>query len=266
MTADAPHGSDAQGQQSRQGSWIAPDARTGSRPQPSPGHGLLDAVAAMDVLRSPGGCPWDAEQTHRSLLPYLLEEAHELVEAVEAEAPADAPDPASREHLREELGDVLLQVLFHARIAAEHPTHPFDIHDVASALVAKLVHRHPHVFAADGGPADERSRVRDAADVEAQWETLKATEKPERAHVLDGIPPSLPELARTVKTLTRLERAELTPELDAWLAVRADDPQERAARRLLDAVREARADGVDPAAALRGLLRDLHEHLDDTVE
>ena len=100
---------------------------------------LLDAVAVMDRLRSPGGCPWDAEQTHASLLRYLIEECYELVEAVEL------GDPAA---IREELGDVLLQVLFHARIAAETPADDggFTIDDVAGDLVDKLVRRHPHVF------------------------------------------------------------------------------------------------------------------------
>lgn len=228
------------------GSWDPPGAR------------LLDAVETMDRLRSPGGCPWDAEQTHASLLPYLLEEAHELVEAAEAPGAAEG-DPTARAHLAEELGDVLLQVLFHARVAAEHERVPFDIDDVAGGLVAKLVHRHPHVFAVD---PDEPGGV-DAAAVEANWERLKASEKPQRSHPLDGIPPSLPDLARTVKVVTRLERAGLVPQVDAWLATRpeADTPGEVAARRILDAVRSARADGVDPVAALRGLLRDLHAHL-----
>ena len=101
------------------------------------GAALLDAVAVMDRLRSPGGCPWDAEQTHESLLPYLVEECYELYQAIE-----DGDGAA----VREELGDVLLQVLFHARVAADGEW-SFDIDDVAGDLVAKLVGRHPHVFA-----------------------------------------------------------------------------------------------------------------------
>ena len=111
-----------------------------------PGARLLDLVAVMDRLRSPGGCPWDAEQTHESLVPYLIEETHELVEAIES---------GDRTHMVEELGDVLLQVFFHARMAQEHPDSPFGIDDVAGGIVDKLVRRHPHVFAdverRDGG-------------------------------------------------------------------------------------------------------------------
>ncbi len=130
------------------GSWDVPGAR------------LLDAVAVMDRLRSPGGCPWDAEQTHDSLAPYLTEEADEAVEAIAS---------GDRAHLAEELGDVLLQVLFHARVGQEDPEAPFDIDDVAGGLVAKLVRRHPHVF------ADAVATT--PAEVEAQWAAIKAAEK-----------------------------------------------------------------------------------------
>src|SRR5947209_18201229 len=106
----------------------APDGR-----QPTE---LDELVAVMARLRAPGGCPWDADQTHESLVPYALEETYELVEAIES---------GDREGLREELGDVLLQVVFHARIAAEDPDEPFDVDDVVADLVAKLVRRHPHV-------------------------------------------------------------------------------------------------------------------------
>ncbi len=127
---------------------------------------LLDAVAVMDRLRSPGGCPWDAEQTHESLRPYLLEEAQEAVEAI---------DSGDRRHLAEELGDVLLQVLFHARLGQDDPRDPFDIDVVAEGLVAKLVRRHPHVFG---------DVVADTpAQVAANWERIKAAE---RAALLPG--------------------------------------------------------------------------------
>jgi XTP/dITP diphosphohydrolase len=124
------------------------------------GLGLLDVVAVMDRLRSPGGCPWDAAQTHESLRPYLLEEAHEAAEAI---------DSGDRDHLAEELGDVLLQVAFNARIGQEDPSHPFDIDEVAAGLVAKLVRRHPHVF---GDAVAETPE-----DVAANWERIKAAEK-----------------------------------------------------------------------------------------
>ncbi len=130
------------------GSWDAPGAR------------LLDVVAVMDRLRSPGGCPWDAEQTHESLLRYLREETDELVEAVES---------GDRQHMAEELGDVLLQVAFHSRVAQDHPTEPFDIDTVAGLLVDKLVRRHPHVFADGDATTPE--------EVEANWERIKAEER-----------------------------------------------------------------------------------------
>ncbi|MGL4175865.1 MAG: MazG nucleotide pyrophosphohydrolase domain-containing protein, partial [Dermatophilaceae bacterium] len=165
------------------GSWDVPGAR------------LLDVVAAMDRLRSPGGCPWDAEQTHESLVPYLIEEAHEVIAAIEG---------GDRAHLAEELGDVLLQVVFHARVAEDAADGTFDVDTVAGLLVEKLVRRHPHVFAdGDASTPDE---------VEQEWERIKGQEKavrepgrsdggagaaadgeaPAGAELLHGIPPTLP--------------------------------------------------------------------------
>ncbi|YAL82759.1 MazG family protein [Dermacoccaceae bacterium W4C1] len=165
-------------------------ARVVHEPAPT-GQRLVEAVTVMDQLRSPGGCPWDAEQTHSSLTTYLLEEAFETVEAIEEQ---------DRENLREELGDVLLQVLFHARIAAEDTTDPFNVDDVADTLIAKLHRRHPHVFA--GGGADT------AAEVEQAWEVIKAAEKPERdaTDLLAGIPADLPIPLVVDKVRARLRR------------------------------------------------------------
>jgi XTP/dITP diphosphohydrolase len=131
----------------------------------------------VEQLRAPGGCPWDREQTHASLRPYLLEETYEVLEAI---------DGATGATLREELGDVLLQVLMHCAIAAEAED-GFDIGDVAVTTRAKMIHRHPHVFgdtAVDG-----------AAEVVVNWERLKRVEKNERVSLLDGIPRALPALA-----------------------------------------------------------------------
>jgi len=198
-----------------------------------PGARLLDLVDVMDRLRRT--CPWDREQTHRSLAPYLLEEAYETLEAI---------DSADGEHLREELGDLLLQVVFHARVAADDPDEPWDVDDVAAGIVDKLVRRHPHVFA-DTDAAD-------AAAVQANWETIKAAEK-QRESVLDGIPAALPALARADKLLGRLAR------LGA-----ADDPFDVSVgtdaligEELLAVVRRARAAGVDAEQALRERLRAL---------
>ncbi|WP_243738375.1 MazG nucleotide pyrophosphohydrolase domain-containing protein [Cellulomonas shaoxiangyii] len=150
-------------------------------------------VAVMDRLRSPGGCPWDAEQTHASLVPYALEEVHELAEAVDA---------GDRVGLREELGDVLLQVVFHARVAQEDPADPFDVAEVADRLVAKLVRRHPHVFGDEAGsPAP--------GDVHRRWDEAKRAEKPARVSALDGVPASLGALARTQKVAGKAARAGL---------------------------------------------------------
>jgi len=194
-----------------------------------PGARLLDVVAVMDRLRSPGGCPWDAEQTHRSLAPYLLEEAYELIEAIELDDLA---------HLREELGDVLLQVAFHSRLAEERRAPDrFSIDDVAADLVAKLIRRHPHVFAG--------REVASAADLAANWEAIKAAEK-RRKSVTDGVPLGQPSLALAAKLQRRAQKAGLDAAPPA-----GDD----LGTRLFALVGEAVAAGQDPEAALRATAR-----------
>ncbi|MSY21290.1 MAG: MazG family protein, partial [Actinobacteria bacterium] len=131
---------------------------------------LQRLVAVMDQLRSPGGCLWDAEQTHETLIKFLLEESYEYIEAVETN---------DREAMLEELGDVLLQVYFHARIAQEHPTEPFSIEDVAEKVADKLIRRHPHVFG--------DVKVSSSDEVLENWEALKALEKG-RTSAVDGVP------------------------------------------------------------------------------
>jgi XTP/dITP diphosphohydrolase len=210
-----------------------------------PGGRLLDLVAVMDRLRSPGGCPWDAEQTHLSLLPYLLEEAYEVVEAVET---------GDRRHLVEELGDLLLQVVFHARVAEEDDQEPFDVDDVAAGIVAKLVRRHPHVFA--------DVVVSDAGEVHHNWEQIKAAEK-QREHLFEGIPLVLPALARAQKMLDRLRRAQGAPAAVEHLVAAAGD--DHVARRLLDAVLLAAEQGEDAEGVARRALARLAERLDPVV-
>ncbi|HWS57793.1 MAG TPA: MazG family protein [Actinotalea sp.] len=203
---------------------------------------VVDLVAVMDRLRSPGGCPWDAEQTHESLVGFAVEEVFEVAEAIET---------GDRPGLREELGDLLLQVVFHARVAAEHPTDPFDLDDVAAGIAAKLRHRHPHVFA--------DAQVRDAAHVHQRWEQIKAAEK-SRDSVLDGVPVALPALARAQKVLGRVRRAGLTvdePAPDPRPVGAAGPDEEDLGRALLDLVRRAEARGVDAEGALRAAVRDL---------
>ena len=187
----------------------------------------------MDQLRSPGGCPWDAEQTHESLARYLLEETYETLEAIET---GDAG------LLREELGDLLLQVLFHARLAQELPEpERFSVEDVASDLVDKLVRRHPHVF------ADAESS--DAQAVNESWERLKAVEKG-RTSAVDGVPLAQPALALAGKLVARAARAGLD--------VRPTQSDEIGTR-LLDVVRDAVAAGVDPETSLRRAARSYRE-------
>ncbi|GAA2036718.1 nucleoside triphosphate pyrophosphohydrolase [Catenulispora yoronensis] len=163
-----------------------------------PGARLLDLVDVMNRLRSPGGCPWDAEQTHESLKKYLLEETYETVEAIE-EGEVMTPGPG-RDALREELGDVLLQVVFHSRIAEEHDEDPFSVDDVADGIVAKLIRRHPHVFADVDAPTAEH--------VAANWEVIKAEEKG-RESVTEGVPMTQPALALAAKLGSRVRRAGL---------------------------------------------------------
>lgn len=145
----------------------------------------------MNQLRSPGGCPWDAEQSHESLIKYLIEETYETIDAIESR---------DRDHLVEELGDLLLQVFFHARIGEERVESPFDINDIAEAIIDKLVRRHPHVFPDASGKLVDAP---DAAVVEQNWQALKNTEK-NRESVTDGVPVSMPPLTQITKLVTRL--------------------------------------------------------------
>ncbi|MGI8538022.1 MAG: MazG family protein [Mycobacteriales bacterium] len=193
-----------------------------------PGARLLDVVAVMDRLRSPGGCPWDAEQTHDSLMPYLVEEAYEAYQALED---GDLVD------LREELGDVLLQVVFHARLAQEADP-SWSIDDVAGDLVDKLVRRHPHVFAGAG-----------ADDLEGSWEALKAAEKG-RTSVTDGIPLSQPALALAAKLQRRAARLGASPPAYDGLG-----------GQLWELVARCRDEGVDPEVALRTTARAFRDRL-----
>jgi XTP/dITP diphosphohydrolase len=203
-----------------------------------PGARLLDLVAVMDTLRSPGGCPWDAEQTRTSLLPYLLEETHEVIEAVER---------GDRGHLVEELGDLLLQVVFHARLGEEDEASPFDIDDVAAGVVAKLVRRHPHVFADPDSDATP-------SQVSANWEELKKAEKG-RQGPFEGIPASLPALARAQKMLDRLDHAGV----DLVAAAGTASADDALVAQLLAGVLQARRDGLDAESVLRAALARLPE-------
>jgi XTP/dITP diphosphohydrolase len=186
----------------------------------------LDLVQVMDRIRVE--CPWSGGRTHESLVKYGIEEAYELVEAIEA---------GDREELREELGDVLLQVVFHARIAQDDADDPFSIDDVAATIVDKLVKRHPHVF----GDASAES----PEEVRAQWLRVKAVEK-QRASVTDGVPLGQPALALAAKLAGRVRTAGLDVALPRGEGV---------GYRLLELAARAEAEGVDPETALRAAAR-----------
>jgi XTP/dITP diphosphohydrolase len=202
-----------------------------------PGERLLDVVAVMDRLRSAGGCPWDAQQTHASLMPYLLEEAYETYDALER---------GDLEHLREELGDLLLQIVFHARISSETG---WGIDEVAGDLVDKLVRRHPHVFA--GAPAD---------DLEGSWEALKAAEKG-RVSVTEGVPLGQPALALAAKLQRRAARLGAPVLPGTAVSSPADGLEAVLGAELWDVVSRCREAGVDPEVALRGVARAFRDRL-----
>ena len=195
------------------------------------GDELHRLLAVMDRLRSPGGCPWDAEQTHASLVQYLIEETYETVDAIDAD---------DREALIEELGDVLLQVVFHARIGEESPQ-PWGIDDVARGIADKLIRRHPHVFGDD--------HVDSAAATEVRWQELKNAEK-QRTSVVDGVPVSMPPLVQAAKLMRRAGHGGVDHTM-------ASDEARTAASDLL-----AKCDG-DVGMALLALVELAHEQGSD---
>jgi XTP/dITP diphosphohydrolase len=211
-----------------------------ARGAPAAGDGLLELVAMVERLRGPGGCPWDADQTHESLVQYLVEECWELIDAIES---------GSREEMIEELGDVLYQVLFHADLAAHTPGEDYDIDDVARHMTAKMVARHPHVF------GDREAET--AADVVAFWDDLKASEKPHRTSVLDGVPQGMPALALAQKLLGKAEKVGVTRE--ATDGATAPITEAELGDTLIALVSSARAQGLDAERALRGAIRSLQD-------
>lgn len=160
---------------------------------------LANLIQTAHTLRSPGGCPWDAEQTHHSLVQYLLEETYELIDAIES---------GTREDVLEELGDVLYQVVFHSDLAQSGSLgEPFDIEDVAKFTREKMEGRHPHVF---GTPDElEKYAAKTGDDVMLNWDNHKKKEKPERVSVLDGIPLNLPALALAAKVLGKASKVQV---------------------------------------------------------
>lgn len=192
-------------------------------------------------------CPWDAEQTHTTLRPHLLEEAHEVLEALDA---FDEATGEGSEALEEELGDLLFQVVFHARIAADDGR--FDLADVARGIHDKLRHRHPHVFPPElgGDDGDGLRPVSDSGDVLANWDAIKQAEKG-RDSVLDGIPPTLPALAVAQKVVRRAGGLDGAPEVPAP-ALEVPDDDRGLGDLLLGLAAAARSAGLDAEDALRG--------------
>jgi XTP/dITP diphosphohydrolase len=209
---------------------------------------LEELIAVLHQLRAPGGCVWDAEQTHESLVQYLIEESYELVDAIET---------GDREELIEELGDVLYQVIFHSDIAAHAPGEEFTLEDVAEHMTAKMIGRHPHVFGDDAAKA--AMNVKTGDDVVAVWDELKKADKPGRTSVLDGIPQSMPALALADKLLGRAQKTGVL-DADVAAAIPVENEAELGAL-LLAIVSSAKANGLDAERALRTTLRGLQQEI-----
>ena len=237
----------------------APHVADGPVPSSAQGERLLELVKVMARLRGPDGCPWDREQTHQTLARHLLEETHELLDAI---------DTGGSDEIRDELGDLLLQVVFHAQMAAEDGR--WDVDDVAGGLVEKLVHRHPHVF----GDVE----VSGAEEVLTNWERLKADESGGRAGVDAGIPETLPALARAAKVQRRAagwgagwsDAGEAVAGLRDAAGSLAEGDRDRLEREigavLFAAVAVARLSGVDPEGALRRFTRGEAERYEEQIE
>jgi XTP/dITP diphosphohydrolase len=200
------------------------------------GSELIRLVEVMNRLRSPGGCAWDAEQTHESLIKYLLEESYEFIDAIESD---------DRAGMREELGDVLLQVYFHSRIAQDHPTDPFSIDDVAGAIADKLISRHPHVF--------ENLKVSGTEEIIENWEAIKAREKG-RTSAIDGVAMSQPALPLMAKLIYRAEKFGSETGIKA---INSDEQatEDSVGQALASVVAWAHQHGIDPELALRAQAR-----------
>lgn len=207
---------------------------------------LIRLREVMDKLRSPGGCPWDAQQDHSSLLKYLLEESYEFIEAVENN---------DRQAMQEELGDLLLQIYFHSRMAEEDAKQPFDIEDIAKSVADKLIRRHPHVFAA---PSNESSE-----DVLANWERQKISEKG-RTSAIDGVPLGQPALPLATKVIYRLNKLNYEVPISHPISLPNETDQDQLGQVLLGLISQAVEKGLDPEAALRNatkaLIAQIQEH------
>jgi XTP/dITP diphosphohydrolase len=206
---------------------------------------LDELISTANRLRAPGGCPWDAEQTHQSLTKYLIEESYELVEAIES---------GNREQILEELGDVLYQVIFHSDLAQSGSLgESFSIQDVAALSTKKMKGRHPHVF---GTPEElERYKANNGEEVMQNWDAHKQREKPERESVLDGIPKALPSLMLADKVIGKAQSLGVLGTEEPGSIEIADEDQLGAL--LLALVLAAKSKGLDAERALRESVREL---------
>lgn len=210
---------------------------------------LASLIQTAHQLRAPGGCPWDAEQTHESLLQYLLEETYELIDAVEA---------GNRDDVLEELGDVLYQVIFHSDLASTGTLgEPFDIEDVANHMEQKMRSRHPHVFGTEEELAMFAAQTGD--DVMQNWDAHKKKEKPGRTSVMDGVPKQLPALARANKVIGKAEKSGILNPLSQPAVPMTSE--EDLGRLLLAVVASARSLKLDPERALREATRALEQEV-----
>jgi XTP/dITP diphosphohydrolase len=204
-----------------------------------------ELIQTAKQLRAPGGCPWDAEQTHQSLTKYLIEETYELIDAIESN---------NRQQILEELGDVFYHVVFHSDLAESGSLgEPFSIQDVAELSIAKMKGRHPHVF---GTPEElEKYKAETGDDVMRSWDAHKMKEKPERQSVLDGIPNSLPALLLADKVIGKAQKLGVL-ETEATPAFAVED-EDQLGGLLLALVLSAKHQGLDAERALRETIREL---------
>ena len=210
---------------------------------------LASLIETAHKLRAPGGCPWDAEQTHRSLVQYLLEETYELIDALEA---------GDRDEVIEELGDVLYQVIFHSDLGSTGTMgEPFTLEDVAEFMEQKMRSRHPHVF----GTAEELEKfaAETGDDVMQNWDSHKKREKPRRTSILDGVPQAMPALALANKVMNKAEKAGILEKpTEPVVPMESEDDL---GKLLLAIVASARAVGLDPERALREATRELQAEI-----
>ncbi len=215
------------------------------------GAAFAELVATVELLRNPGGCPWDAEQTHSSLRPNMLEETYEALEAI------DSGDLGS---LEDELGDLVTQIIFHADIARRDDN--FDAASICSAVRNKLIRRHPHVFGSD-------EALKDSGDVIDRWEALKRAESGGNRSIVASLPTAMPALAYSSSVQRRVMRAGLPwPEKHAMPLMfgkidgeSASDGEDRAGKYLMAVARQVQAAGIDPETALRKAAISLRNHV-----